>query len=484
MRSPKTRESIACLALFLALPVLCSAQQSTAASLADIDGLVAAAMKELRVPGAAVGVIRDGQVLLAKGYGVRVLGGGEPVTANTVFAVGSVTKSFTAASCAAVVGDGKIDWDRPVREYWPWFSLHDPVATNLITLRDLLTHRSGLPRHDFIRFSTPLPRDELLRRLRFLEPSRTFRETFQYNNLMYVAAGFLCADRAGVPWEDLIRNRIFAPLGMAGSTVTVKDSQRLPDFARPHEMVDGQVRATDFYDYQSFGIGPNGAVNSNATDLLKYLQFFLDGGKTGVIPAAQMTQLFTPVTVSGTGAYALGWTLDHYRGHPRRAHGGAITGFTANVAIYPNQKAAVAVLNNLGSALPGLVTNMIADRLLGLEPEDHLKTYRAARDRQRTPSAAPPATGPKPSQPLQAYAGKYTHPAYGTIDVRTEGDALTLVFPVWSSPLRHLRYDTFAIARLGGAPAQFRMDAAGNLAELLLPLEPSVKPFVFRREPQ
>src|SRR5260370_39188649 len=162
--------------------------------------------------------------------------------------------------------------------------MYDPVATELMTPRDLLPHRSGLPRHDFIRFSTPLTRAELVRRLRYLEPNRTFRDVYQYNNLMYMTAGFLAGEMAGKAWEDLVIERIFTPLGMSNSTVSVVETQKQSDFARPHLLEHSAVNATEFYDYQRFGVGPNGAVNSTVNDFLKYLQFHLDEGKAAGKP--------------------------------------------------------------------------------------------------------------------------------------------------------------------------------------------------------
>src|ERR1700680_4123607 len=210
-----------------------AATVDAAKALEGFDASVGRALRELQVPGAAVGVIVDGTVTLAKGYGVRELGKGATVTPDTIFAVGSMTKSFTAVTVAAMVDERKLNWDRPVREHLPWFRMYDPVATDLITPRDLLTHRSGLPGHNFIRFSTPLARAALVQRIRYLEPSHTFREVYQYNNLMYVTAGFLAGEVAGKSWEDLVEQRIFTPLGMSNSTVRVTDTQQHTDFAKP-----------------------------------------------------------------------------------------------------------------------------------------------------------------------------------------------------------------------------------------------------------
>lgn len=169
---------------------------------ANADADVRRVMRALYVPGAAIGIIANGKIVLAKGYGVREVGKNAPVDADTLFDIGSLTKSFTTTAMAIAVDDGKLDWDKPVREYLPWFQMYDPIATNLITPRDLASHRSGLPAHDFIRFSTYLPREELIRRIRYLEPNHTFRERWQYSNLMYVVAGYLAGYVEGTTWEN------------------------------------------------------------------------------------------------------------------------------------------------------------------------------------------------------------------------------------------------------------------------------------------
>jgi CubicO group peptidase (beta-lactamase class C family) len=459
-------------------------------ALRGVDASVIRAMRELQAPGVAVGVIVDGTVTLAKGYGVRELGQSATVTADTIFAVGSMTKSFTAVTVAAMVDERKLNWDRPVREYLPWFRMYDPVATELITPRDLLTHRSGLPGHNFIRFSTPLARAELVRRIRYLEPSHTFREVYQYNNLMYVTAGFLAGEVAGKSWEDLVEQRIFAPLGMSNSTVRVADTQQRKDFAKPHLSRNGRVTPTDFYDYQKFGVGPNGAVNSTVNDLLKYLQFHLDNGQANgrqLISTTQMQQLHRPVTVSGDGAYALGWTVQHHRGHAVLQHGGAITGFTSMMVLIPETKAGVIVLNNLGSTLPNVVAWDLTDRLLGLEPEDYLAAAKqmlershAAAEEKRKHTEALRVPGTKPSLELAAYTGEYSHPAYGTIRVDQTDAGLIVRFAALNVPLTHYHYDTFECdSEYLDGMAQFHLNPQAQVSEMLLPLEPAVKPFVF-----
>lgn len=440
----------------------------------DLDAYIQGTMKEMQVPGAAVGIVRDGKTVMARGFGLRDVKRRLPATAGTIFAVGSVTKSFTAITVALMVDEKKLEWDRPVREYLPWFRMYDPVATELITPRDLLTHRSGMPRHDFIRFSTPLAREELVRRIRFLPNNTTFRDHYQYNNLMYVTAGYLAGAVAGTTWEDLVRDRIFQPLGMTGSTVTVADSQKSDDFAKPHEYSGGGVQEIDFYDYQRFGAGPNGAVNSSVNDLLKYVRFFLDPDQK-LLSAASRRELWKPVTVTPDSTYALGWNVYSDRGHKVVSHGGAINGFTADITLLPDDKIGIVVLNNLASGFPTVVAHGLMDRLLGLQPlkERAPRQPRTQRDPQRIPNA-------KPSLPLSSYSGEYFHPAYGTVTVSQHGDGLRVAFAALTVDLKHYHYDTWEFGQ-GRGFAQFQLDIQGRPATLLLPLEPEVSPLQFTR---
>jgi CubicO group peptidase (beta-lactamase class C family) len=464
--------------------LLCAVAIAPAASvdpgkvLKNADATVERAMRALHAPGVAVGIIQDGKVVLAKGYGVRRLGENAAVSADTLFAVGSMTKSFTAVTVAAMVDEKKLAWDKPVREYLPWFRLYDPVATELMTPRDLLTHRSGLPRHDFIRFSTPLTRAELVRRLRYLEPNRTFRDVYQYNNLMYVTAGFLAGEVAGKTWEELVKERIYTPLAMDRSNTSTAETQKQDNFAWPHVMMEGAVQSTGFYDYQKFGVGPNGAVNSTVNDLLKYLDFHLSNGTVNgkrLISEAQMLELHKPVTVTGPGGYALGWNVYSRAGHKVWEHGGAITGFTSMMILLPDERAGVVVLNNLDSRLPAAVAWNLAENLLGLPQSGKLPAAPV-----RRPSKVRESAGPKPSLQLAEYAGAYFHPAYGTIRVEEEDGGLAAVFGATKILLKHSRYDTFECeSQFMSGMAQFHLNAAGKASELLLPLEPAVKPFVF-----
>lgn len=452
---------------------------------AAFDAQAERGLRELHVPGAAVGVVKDGKVLYARGYGVSDPDQRRQVTAQTLFAMGSVTKSFTALVVASVIDQGKLDWDTPVREYFPWFRLYDPIASQAITLRDMLTHRSGLPRHDFLRFSTYLSREELVRRLRYLEPNRSFRDVYQYNNLMYVAAGYLAGLAAGSTWEDLVRERIFAPLGMERSNTSVLDSQQSDNYASPYARgANGLPEKQEFYVYQKFGVGPNGAVNSCVDDMLKYLEMYLQGGVANgrrIVSRQQFDQLLRPVTVAdSTGAvYSPGWRIDFYRGHRRISHGGAITGFRAAAVLLPDAKTGIVAMINAEENLAQALAATLSDHALGLPPEDHIGKAVAARNRPRqTGDARQPEAGTRPSRPLGHYAGRYEHPAYGAIRVAVRDQEVVVEFDALQLPLKHFHYDTF-MSPIG--LARFVLDANGGVRELHLPLEPAVRPFVFLR---
>lgn len=459
----------------LLLAGVCAAAQTPP----DIDATVHRSLREFRVPGAAVGILRDGKVAHLKGYGLRDVKRRLPVTPDTLFATGSISKSFTALLAASLVDEGKLEWDRPVREYLPWFRLHDPVATDLITVRDMLAHRSGLPRYDFLRWAVPLERAELVRRMRYLEPTVTFRGAFQYNNLMYVAAGYLEGVLAGSTWEQAVEDRIFTPLRMESSNTSVLESQKSPDHAKPHEVRAGEAQEVAFYNYQRFGVGPNGAVNATASDMLRYLQFHMSGGKVEgkqLVSAAQMRQMHSSQVVIGDlSTTGLGWNIEAWRGRKLVCHGGSIVGFTAWMGFLPADDFAVVVLTNGDTAMPETLGRELLENMLGSPPAPRTRRARAAALR------AAPHPGTRPSHELMDFAGDYLHPAFGPMQVQVEAGngSLRLVFPARTVGLKHYHYDVFSSAE--GWLVQFTTDPAGEVAGVSVPLEPAAKPVVFTR---
>lgn len=482
-----------------------SAQAQVAKSPLDgLDAFVADAMKQWNVPGMAVAVVQDGKVTYAKGYGYRDVEKQLPVTTKTLFAIGSITKSFTVTLLGQLADEGKLDWDKPVREYLPTFHLYDPVATEHMTPRDLVTHRSGLPRHDLLWYGNGFTRKELFDRLRYLEPSKDFRSTYQYQNLMFMTAGVLASQVSGQPWEQMIRERIFAPLGMNPSNLSVTDSQKSADFALPYVERKEQIKLVPFRNIDQ--IGPAGSINSNAEDMARYVLLHLQKGKhegKQILSEAQAAAMQTPQMVVpgalpykevGHSQYGMGLGVGVYRGHKVVSHGGGIDGFTALLTFLPQDGIGMIILTNCGgSALPTVVARNIFDRLLGLDPipwaerfKEQVKKQKASEEEAKKKGYTPRREGTQPSHDLQEYAGEYEHPGYGIARVDREGEALKLTYYTLSAPLKHYHYDIFEVPddpalAFDGLKVSFFTNVKGEIGSLSAPLEPNVKDIVFTR---
>jgi CubicO group peptidase (beta-lactamase class C family) len=475
--------------------------------LAGFDSFVDQALHSWDVPGLAIAVVKNGQVIFAEGHGLRDVEKKLPVTPKTLFAIGSCSKAFTTFLMGTLVDDGKLDWDKPVRTYLPEFRLHDRVASELITPRDLVTHRSGLPRHDLLWYNASLSRKEIVGRLPFLEPSETFRSKFQYNNLMYLTAGYLVERLTDQSWEDAVRAHIFKPLGMTSSNFSVKDSQKAPDFATPYDERDDKIVAIPFRDIST--IGPAGSINSNVEDMARWLIVQTHKGKIDgkqILSAGVLADIHTPHMTTGVpgerkeiapAGYALGWGVDDYRGHRRVHHGGAIDGFIAATTLFPDDDLGIVVLANLGgTALPQMVTRHAADRLLGLPPIDwngealgKKAKSKAASKEAKTKKDTVRRRGTNPAHPLAEYAGEYEHPGYGVLKIELRDGKLNVVYNSIEAPLEHWHFEVFSALKNPKDPAfenqkiQFLTNVKGYVDEVAVSFEPSLKPIVFAMRP-
>jgi CubicO group peptidase (beta-lactamase class C family) len=484
--------------------LLAAAAGLCAQTLDGLDAFVDEQLKEWKVPGVALVVVQDGKVILSKGYGMRNLKERLPVTPQTLFAIGSSTKAITAFTLLQLVDDGKLDLDKPVRDYLPDFRLHDPAATERITPRDLLTHRSGLPRHDLVWYSSPLPRREIYERLRYLEPSKDLRATFQYQNLMYMAAGYLAGRLQDMTWEDVVRKRFFAPLGMTQSNFSVNDSQKSADYAIPYKKNKEEIVETPFRNIDA--PGPAGSINSNIEDMARYLLMVVNEGQADgkqFLSQAQIRQALTAqMPIAGEGrwqelgpsSYGLGWMLTTYRGHKLVHHGGAIDGFTALVTLMPREKTGMVILTNMQrTRLPPVLSYNVYDRLLGLEPvpwtarlrEDE-KLSKQGEEEAKKKSYTPKRAGTKLSHELPEYAGRYQHPGYGVMKVTLNGEQLHMALNGLASPLVHFHYDVFEaeedpVNPLSKLKFQFHTSMEGDIEGVAVPLEPALKPIAFTR---
>lgn len=464
--------------------------------------------KNYDVPGVALAIVKDGKTVFARGFGYRDVEKKLKVTADTLFAIGSCSKAFTATVLGILVDEGKLEWEKPVSEYLPGFKLQDPIATRLMTTVDLVTHRSGLPRHDYVWYGSQTNREEIFHRLRYLEPSKSFRSTFQYNNLMFMTAGYLAGRIAGTSWEELVSRKIFAPLGMKTSNFSVTDSQKSPDFALPYTRGGKKVVLIPFRNIDS--IGPAGSINSSVNEMAHWIILNLNKGKFGdkqVISEANLKKIHTAQMTTDAyfsrfkerfySTYAMGWGINAYRGSPVIFHTGGIDGFSAYVGFLPRENAGVVILTNddeLGGRLNNVVSLDVYDRILGLEQipwAQRIKKLRReaekkeAEEKKKKKDERVPGT--KPSHGLAAYAGEYKHPAYGSLVITMENEQLKAKLNDLQYKGGHYHYDIFEFTRVDPSKRKtkftFHTGIKGDIIKVSIPFQDGVKDIEFTRVP-
>ncbi|UPK24695.1 serine hydrolase [Bradyrhizobium sp. 195] len=468
----------------------------------DIDRLAAEAMAVWKVPGAALAIVQDGAVVLTRAYGQRDVEADLPVTPHTHFVICSITKSFTATAVALLHNDGVLDWSKPVRDYLPEFRLSDAVATERVTIRDLLSHQSGLPRHDWVHVPGDLSPAEMLPPMRHLELSRDIRAAWQYNNLCYNVAGLLIERLSGQTFETFLRRRLTDRLGMTVS-FSLDDLEAGPEPARPY-MIDVNTRLPALR--LPIRTTAAGAINTSVVDLANWMRLHLGKGEFAgerLLPEALIGQLHTPLTFVaksefsefGHGHYALGFQTNAYQGERIVSHSGGWTGWGSLMTLVPDAGIGVAVLTNRSpSEVTSILTCYIIDRLRGREPVDWLARFSKMRDDFIAQIPANKAArensrhkDTKPAHELAAYAADYAHPAYGVISIREQDGTLRWSWRGMSAPLSHRHFETFITPEIIGklhpdnVPITFHTDRDGNIVHLSVPLEPMVKDIVFER---
>ncbi|HEX2694378.1 MAG TPA: serine hydrolase, partial [Acidobacteriota bacterium] len=478
------------------------------AALEGFDKVAEEGLKTLKVPGLAIAVIKDDKVVYVRGFGYKDVEKKLPVTPDTIFAIGSSSKAFTVFALGKLVDEGKVEWDKPVRNYIPWFRLYDKEAGERLTVRDLVTHRSGLPRHDLVWYNNmTASREDLVRRLAYLQPSADLREKFQYNNLMFLTAGYLLETLTGKKWEDAVRSLVFEPLGMKRSNFSVLDSQKDADFAFPYLSEEKGFKKIPFRDITT--VGPAGAINSSINEMANWAAVHLNNGKFGgaqlvnPLTAADMhaSHMLTgdePVTPEIlTSAYGMGWFTDVYRGHRRYHHGGNIDGFSAMVSVLPNDGLAFVALSNMnGTGLPEFLIRTAADRILGLEAKDWIgeAAKRIAQGEEAAKKAEEKkgtrkVPGTKLAHPLEDYAGTYVNPGYGDLKVELAANRLGFTYNGITTPLEHWHYETFNGVKADDPTftdfkLTFRTDLNGRVAYLTGVFDAAVDDIVFRKKPE
>lgn len=405
------------------------------ADMSSLDGYIQTSMKDWDVPGVAIGIVQGSAPMYLKGFGVRNVQTRQPVTPDTLFDIGSCTKAFTSASLAMLVDEGKVDWDDRVEKSIPSFHLSDPDSDENVTLRDLLTHRTGLPGADLIWYGTSISREEIVRRAAFIHPSAGFRTLFQYQNVMYVALGLAVGRESGGTWENFVKQRIFQPLGMTESDTSSTDAQTSPDYASPHLLHDKHIEVIPWRNIDN--AGPAGSINSSVRDMAKWIALQLNDGVVEgkrLISAKSMQEMHRPQIVVPPGevqteffpdsmqlTYGLGWFVQDYRGHQLILHPGDIDGFEALTVLIPEIHTGYEVLVNVGgSSYRQALGYHIADMLLHLPEQDwsaHFKQNDTEAHEQEQAQIAKWESrrnrDTHPSHDLSAYAAAYENLAYG-----------------------------------------------------------------------
>ncbi len=463
------------------------------APLTGFDDYVNKAMKEWEVPGLAIAVVKDDKIVYAKGFGVRQLGKPEPVDEKTIFAIGSSSKAFTSAAIAMLLDEKKLKWDDKVSQYLPEFQLFDPYVTREMTVRDMLTHRIGLERGDQLWYATDFSRDEILRRVRHLEPSSSVRSRFGYQNIMYLAAGQIVPSITSKSWDDFLAERIFSPLGMKDSSTSISSLSKSNDVSTPHLKIDDKVTPIAWRMIDN--IGPAGSINSNVVDMAQWVRLHLGNGKFGgkqLISEAAIKEMHTPQTIirregpytifypdAHFMSYGMGWFLSDFRGKKLVEHGGAIDGMRAAVMMIPEENVGIVILTNMnGTLLPQFLSYRIFDAFMGKEPRDWagegfkgLAPLMAAAEAAQKKALAERVMGTSPSLSLEKYAGKYRSKMYGDIEVKSSNGKLSAHYGKnFNGDLGHWNYDTFQVtwrdAAMGKGFMQFSLDAKGNASSV------------------
>jgi len=487
--------------LFVAL---CSGEIDLQAQRLPLKGFDAYVQKTLRdwgCPGLAIAIVKNDSVVFAKGYGVRQMGNSAQVDEKTIFGIASCSKAFTAASVAMLVDEKKISWDDPAAKYLDGFQLYDPYVTREITVRDLLSHRSGLPAFggDLIWWGSTYSRDETLRRIRFVKPASSFRSRYAYQNIMFIAAGQVAAAVTGKTWEDFVKERIFLPLGMQSTSTSIRALQGVEDIATPHMRVDGKTRAIAWRNLDNGS--PAAGINSNAADMARWIRLQLGRGAfqgKRIFSTAVAEDMWSPQTLVSNSApepplptflkghvaaYALGWSIAEYRGKYLVRHYGETDGMSSVVGLLPEEALGVVILTNLHvTSLHTALLYRIFDAFLRAKPEDWSTLYLKVRTNEESKAAAEAAVAEKarakesqPSLPLSRYEGKYSNTTYGDATVVDEGGKLVVrlgASPTYIGDLEHWQYDTF-LSRWRDPVAEktfvsFTLNAAGEVDEMKL----------------
>ena len=463
----------------------------------ELDEYYENARVDWEVPGLAIGIIKDGQVILAEGYGQKDIRKDSPVNSKTMFSIASNTKAFTAAALAILVDEGKISWQDKVTDHIPWFKLYDPYVTANMTIRDLLCHRSGLATFsgDLLWYGTGYDRDEVIRRARYLEPVYGFREQFGYSNILYLTAGEIIPAVTGISWDDFIKDHFFNELGMDRSITSTYDIPGFDNVATPHTDYKDEVIAIEYLNWDN--IAPAGAIISCVDDVLKWLDMQLNRGiyeGDTIFSARRGKEMWSPNTLLGVSSfveenwpsmffrsYGLGWGLQNYKGHKIVGHSGGYDGMISYTCMVPDEDLGFVILTNKNSSLYYPLIYKTLDVFLGGDEKDWSQFLLDLIDKRKEREKVAEKTREEervknttPSLPLENYTGTYGGELYGDATVELINDQLTVqLVPAkkFKGKLTHWHFDTFEIIfdefpSLPPGTCTFVLGADGKISEM------------------
>ncbi|MDR3597052.1 serine hydrolase [Clostridium sp.] len=469
----------------------------------NLTGFLSEKMKEWNIPGMAVGIIKDGEIIYSGGLGLRDVNKNLETTEDTLFAIGSASKAFTTLAIGILVDEGKLDLDTPIKQYMPNFELSNKYAEEHLTLRDMLCHRSGLPRHDLLWYNnSSLSRKELVEKIKYLEFSKDFRETWQYNNLMYATAGYLIELVSGITWEEFVKIKILEPLGMNNTNFSVEVSKKSTDYSQPYAQKGKDINQINFRKMDS--IGPAGSINSNLTDMLKWVNLHLNKGmvnrkqiiseKTiGELHSPQIPCQLIPLKFDELqfSSYGLGWFIEAYRGRKHVNHGGNIDGFCSYTSFLPDDNIGIVILTNLNNPVCAMpIAYYIYDKLLGYDYTAFYKKLQNEGEKMLKAMESDNEAGRNskkeeliPSHSLEEYVGIYENPGYGSLKIEINDNSLKLTYNNMKFTLTHKCYDNFNMTfmEFHVIPVTFNYDGNGTITSVSIPFEQSVKEIMFTK---